>query len=137
MDVPLQSASASDHPVTTIFLALGATIGLPFVVLGSTSPLLQVWWARREGGGVPYRLFALSNAGSLLALVLYPTVVEPRLTLASSGACGGGFLVFMWGELWLVWRGLAGGGGKAVRAGREYPTHGDEAAMDGASRIGG
>jgi spermidine synthase len=73
---------ASDHPVTAIFAVLGATIGLPFLMLGSTSPLLQVWWARREGGVVPYRLFALSNAGSLLALVLYPTVVEPRLTLA-------------------------------------------------------
>src|ERR1035441_9688924 len=69
----------SDHPVGTIFAMLGGTIGLPFLMLGSTSPLLQVWWARREGGGVPYRLFALSNAGSLLALVVYPLVVEPRM----------------------------------------------------------
>jgi spermidine synthase len=75
-------SSATDHPVSFIFGVLGATIGLPFLMLGSTSPLLQVWWARREGGVVPYRLFALSNAGSLLALVLYPTVVEPRVTLA-------------------------------------------------------
>ena len=77
------NSSASDHPVSTIFLALGATIGLPFLMLGSTSPLLQVWWARYEGGGVPYRLFALSNAGSLLALLVYPLLVEPHMTLAT------------------------------------------------------
>jgi spermidine synthase len=75
-------ASASEHPVSTIFGMLGTSIGLPFLMLGSTSPLLQVWWARREGGGVPYRLFALSNAGSLLALAAYPLVIEPHMTLA-------------------------------------------------------
>jgi hypothetical protein len=74
--------AASDHPVSTIFSTLGVTIGLPFLMLSSTSPLLQVWWSRREGGVVPYRLFALSNAGSLLALAMYPLVVEPHMTLA-------------------------------------------------------
>ena len=71
----------ADHPVTTIFLALTLTIGLPFLLLASTSPLLQVLFARQEGGKIPYRLFALSNAGSLLALIAYPTLVEPNLTL--------------------------------------------------------
>jgi spermidine synthase len=86
---------ATDHPVTTIFAMLGATIGLPFVMLGATSPLLQVWWARREGGAVPYRFFALSNAGSLLALVAYPLVVEPHVTLAVQRECwAAGFLVY-------------------------------------------
>ncbi|HEY4379688.1 MAG TPA: fused MFS/spermidine synthase [Acidobacteriaceae bacterium] len=75
-------SSAWEHPVSTIFSTLGMTIGLPFLMLGSTSPLLQVWWARREGGAVPYRLFALSNAGSLLALALYPLAIEPHMTLA-------------------------------------------------------
>src|ERR1700679_2306263 len=71
----------ADHPVTTIFLALTLTIGLPFLLLASTSPLLQVLFARQEGGKIPYRLFPLSNAGSLLALIAYPTLVEPNLTL--------------------------------------------------------
>jgi hypothetical protein len=71
----------ADHPVTTIFVALTLTIGLPFLLLASTSPLLQVLLARSEGGTIPYRLFALSNAGSLLALIAYPTLVEPNLTL--------------------------------------------------------
>jgi hypothetical protein len=77
--------AGSSHPVTTIFVALGLTIGLPFLLLASTSPLLQLWLLRSESGTkdhkVPYRLFALSNAGSLLALLAYPTLVEPHLTL--------------------------------------------------------
>ncbi len=69
------------HPVPSIFWALGISIGLPFLMLGATSPLLQVWLARLETRGIPYRLFALSNLASLLAIALYPTVVEPHLTL--------------------------------------------------------
>ena len=71
----------SAHPIVTVFAVLGSTIGLPFLVLGTTSPLMQVWWARLHGSAIPYRLFALSNLASLLALGLYPTVIEPRLTL--------------------------------------------------------
>jgi len=74
-------SQGSVHPVTTIFVDLALTIGLPFLLLGSTSPLLQIWLFRSKGGSVPYRLFALSNAGSLLALLVYPTLVEPYLTL--------------------------------------------------------
>ena len=70
-----------DHPVTAIFSSLTISIGLPFLLLGATSPLLQVWFLRAHGGDIPYRLFALSNVGSLLALIAYPVVVEPNLTL--------------------------------------------------------
>lgn len=70
-----------EHPVTTIFLALSLWIGLPFLALGATSPLLQFWWSQVEGKGVPYRLFALSNLASLLALGLYPTLIEPNFAL--------------------------------------------------------
>ncbi len=69
------------HPASTILLSLGATIGLPFLLLSATSPLAQVVWARTERQPVPYRLFALSNFGSLLALLAYPLLVEPYLTL--------------------------------------------------------
>jgi hypothetical protein len=78
---PAELSQGSNHPVGTIFATLTFTIGLPFFLLGSTSPLLQVWFFRTEGGGVPYRLFALSNVGSLLALIAYPFAVEPNLTL--------------------------------------------------------
>jgi len=102
-DIQLNSSAAA-HPVTVIFVVLGATIGLPFLVLGSTSPMLQVWLARSEGGGVPYRLFALSNVGSLLGLVLYPTVVEPYLTLAMQREIWVvGFCLYAGGCGWLAW----------------------------------
>jgi hypothetical protein len=78
-------SQGADHPVTAIFLALTVTIGLPFLLLASTSPLLQVLLARREDGKIRYRLFALSNTGSLLALIVYPTLVEPNLTLKLQG----------------------------------------------------
>lgn len=85
----------SGHPVLAVFAALGLSIGLPFLVLGTTSPLMQVWWARNEGGAIPYRLYALSNLASLLALGLYPTVIEPSLTLhAQRLTWTAGFIVF-------------------------------------------
>ena len=74
-------SNGSAHPILTIFVALSLWIGLPFLALGSTSPLLQVWWARVEHTEIPYRLFALSNLASLLALVAYPVLIEPNLTL--------------------------------------------------------
>jgi hypothetical protein len=78
---PVEFVHGSDHPVTTIFRDLTLTIGLPFLLLGATSPLLQLWFLGTHGGSIPYRLFALSNVGSLLALIAYPIVVEPNLTL--------------------------------------------------------
>ena len=95
----------SAHPVSTIFSMLGVRIGLPFVLLSSTSPLLQVWWTRQMGGSVPYRLFALSNAGSLLALAMYPTVIEPNLSLRTQRALWTvGFLLFAFVLVWLQGR---------------------------------
>jgi hypothetical protein len=79
--LPSESGQGSDHPATTISSTLAFTIGLPFLLLSATSPLLQVWFQRAKGGTIPYRLFALSNCGSLLALIAYPFVVEPHFTL--------------------------------------------------------
>jgi hypothetical protein len=74
-------SSGPSHPIATIFFALSIWIGLPFLALGATSPLLQVWWSQIEGEGIPYKLFALSNLASLLALAAYPTLIEPNFTL--------------------------------------------------------
>src|ERR1039457_2008010 len=71
----------SAHPIASIFFVLSVSIGLPFLMLGATSPLLQVWLARIQSGGIPWRLYALSNFASLLALAVYPTLIEPHLTL--------------------------------------------------------
>jgi hypothetical protein len=99
------AGGGSEHPIVTVFAVLGGTIGLPFLALGTTSPMMQVWWSRLHASGIPYRLFALSNLGSLLALGLYPTLVEPRLTLQSQrNAWCGGFLVFALLSGVLAWK---------------------------------
>jgi SAM-dependent methyltransferase len=68
-----------DNPVTRILLLLFATVGLPYFLLSSTSPLIQSWFARAYPGSSPYRLFALSNFASMLALLGYPFLIEPWL----------------------------------------------------------
>ncbi|HEY8996274.1 MAG TPA: hypothetical protein VIM60_00165, partial [Edaphobacter sp.] len=91
----------SANPVTTIFWTLGRSIGLPFLILSSTSPLLQRWLSQIEAtpDGEPapvwYRLFALSNAGSLIALLAYPTLIEPYIPLRLQKVLwGGAFLAY-------------------------------------------
>jgi hypothetical protein len=68
-------------PLLGILLLLGATIGLPYTLLSATSPLLQAWYLRTKANVIPYRLFALSNFGSMLALLSYPFLVEPNIAL--------------------------------------------------------
>jgi len=72
---------ASNEPAWQILSMLTATIGLPFVALSATSPLLQGWLARR-GDEAPYWLFAVSNFFSLVALLAYPLAIEPTLSLS-------------------------------------------------------
>jgi len=76
---PAWRPTGSGDPTFRILAVLGATIGLPYFLLSATSPLLQAWYVRRSGSGIPYRLFALSNFGSMLALVSFPFLVEPSL----------------------------------------------------------
>ncbi len=77
---PSWKPSEAGDPTLRILLLLAVTIGLPYFLLSSTSPLLQAWYVRRSGSGMPYRLFALSNFGSMLALISFPFLVEPKLT---------------------------------------------------------
>ena len=87
--------AVATHPFLGVLAALAVSIGLPFLMLGATSPLLQVWLARIENGKIPYRLFALSNLASLLALAAYPTLIEPNLTLRTQRMLwGSGFAIF-------------------------------------------
>ena len=71
--------AGEDEPISRILMLLGASVGLPYFLVASTSPLLQAWFARARPGENPYRLFAISNLASLIALVGYPFVVEPFL----------------------------------------------------------
>src|SRR5664280_2833880 len=68
------------EPTLQILGLLAATIGLPYFLLSTTGPLLQAWYSRRFHGAMPYRLYALSNAGSMFALISYPALFEPSFT---------------------------------------------------------
>jgi hypothetical protein len=68
------------NPVAGILGLLFVTVGLPYFLLSSTSPLVQAWFARADPGSSPYRLFALSNLASMLALLGYPFLLEPWFT---------------------------------------------------------
>ena len=68
-----------------ILTMLLANVALPFMLLASTGPLVQTWFARRDPLRSPYPLYAVSNLGSLLALLAYPIWLEPRLALSDTG----------------------------------------------------
>ena len=68
-----------EDPVLQILMLLSATVGLPYFLLSSTGPLVQSWFAARLPGQSPYRLYALSNVGSMLALISFPFLVEVLL----------------------------------------------------------
>ena len=74
-----------EDPIVRILLLLTVTIGLPYFLLSTTTPLLQSWYWRRFRAVVPYRLFALSNFASLLALLGFPVLLEPWLGLIELG----------------------------------------------------
>ena len=69
----------SESPTLHILLLLSATVGLPYLLLSATSPLLQSWYQQHHRAS-PYRFYALSNIGSMLALLSYPVAIEPHLT---------------------------------------------------------
>lgn len=72
----------TESPTWQILILLLMTIGLPYFLLSTTGPLIQAWFRNRFPGRSPYGLFSLSNAGSLLALVTFPVLFEPRLGTA-------------------------------------------------------
>jgi SAM-dependent methyltransferase len=86
----------TENPSWRILGLLAATIGLPYFLLSTTSPLIQAWFARARPGASPYRLFALSNLASMLALVGYPFLLEPWApTRAQALGWSGGYAIFV------------------------------------------
>jgi SAM-dependent methyltransferase len=85
-----------ESPAPLILGLLALTVGLPYFLLSTTSPLVQSWFARRFPGRSPYRLFALSNLASMLALAGYPFALEPWVTTRmQSYGWSAGYLVFV------------------------------------------
>jgi hypothetical protein len=86
--------SVIDAPVTATFVALGLSIGLPFLILSSTSSLLQFWYGATTGRE-PFSLYAVSNAGSLSGLLSYPVLFEPFFSTHAQGFLWSvGFVVY-------------------------------------------
>jgi len=73
--------SGSEEPIMRILGLLTVSVGLPYVLLSTTSPIIQAWYSRKHRSALPYRFFALSNLASLLGLLAYPFLVEPNVTL--------------------------------------------------------
>ena len=88
--------TGAEQPIFLILGMLAFTIGLPYFLLSTTSPLLQAWFARRFPGRNPYRLFALSNLASLVALLGYPFLLEPWVpTRMQALGWSAGYAVFV------------------------------------------
>ena len=79
-NVSWKPVGAAAEPTLEILGLLAVTVGLPYFLLSTTGPLLQAWYTRRFHGAMPYRLYALSNAGSMFALISYPALFEPSFT---------------------------------------------------------
>jgi len=95
-------------PTWSILFLLMATIGLPYFVLSSTGPLMQQWFSQTNPGVSPYRLYALSNVGSLLALLSYPFFVEVKFSRnEQAGMWSAGlvlFVLFCGFCAWQLWK---------------------------------
>jgi SAM-dependent methyltransferase len=101
---------AWDNPAVGVLRTLVLTAGMPYFMLSTTGPLVQAWYARQHPGITPYRLFSLSNAGSLLGLLAYPVLIEPWVGVERQ--------MHLWAACYAVFAGLCTV--LAVRS-RRYP----------------
>lgn len=85
---PSWKETAQAWPTLSVLGVLATAVGLPYLLLSTTGPLMQAWYARAFTGVMPYRLYALSNLASMLALLSYPVAVEPFLAVRGSRGCG-------------------------------------------------
>ncbi len=90
-------------PLIRILELLTVVAGAPYFLMAATSPLLQTWYGRTRTTGLPYRFFALSNLGSMLALLSYPFVIEPALSLRNQAwMWSAGYAIFAGLCMWLA-----------------------------------
>lgn len=118
------------RPIVWLLGTLALSVGAPFAVLSATAPLLQAWFARvRAGhadGANPYVLYAASNLGSFLALIAYPVVIEPLMTLSAQRLAWsvgyGVFIALVIGLAFVVWRRREAGAAEPAPLARSAPT---------------
>ncbi|MFT5419575.1 MAG: hypothetical protein ACI9D5_000316 [Candidatus Endobugula sp.] len=99
---------SNHHQTLAILLLLFSTVGLPFILLSASAPLLQHWFSKVHPNQKTFRLYALSNTGSLLALVSYPFIVEPLVKLSQQtiywSLLYGLFFIFCFCSSWPILR---------------------------------
>jgi hypothetical protein len=126
LPVALNSAwkpDGNEDPALLILALMTASVGLPYFMLSSTGPLVQAWFSRERPGSLPYRLFALSNLGSMLGLLSYPTLLEPALATPDiSRAWSAAYAIFAILCSVLAWRSMRGSGPLAAQPAGSRPT---------------
>jgi hypothetical protein len=110
LDLTAATPPADGTPVLWLIGELAATVGLPFFALSATAPLLQRWFSQTDhpAAADPYFLYAASNAGSLIALLAYPLLVEPTLPLAVQSRAWAVGLAFVAAGIAVCWLGYRG-----------------------------
>ncbi|MBK5293646.1 MAG: fused MFS/spermidine synthase [Acidobacteriia bacterium] len=126
----LVRAPEGGSPILAVLQTLIVAAGVPYIVLSSTGPLIQAWFARRYPSTPPYGLFALSNTGSLLGLLAYPLLIEPWIGVEMQlRVWAAGFAVFAVCCGWIAWQArnlrpaFSETVGKLSSAVREAPEH--------------
>jgi hypothetical protein len=114
---PPPSLLPAAPPALRVLAALALSAGLPFVALSAAGPLLQAWWARTRGA--PWRLYALSNAASLLGLFAYPLCLEPLCGLRAQALLWTGGYALLTGLLLVLARRFVAAAGPAALAALE------------------
>lgn len=111
----LKPVGADVSPVGGIVSLLFMTVGLPYIIISASGPLLQHWFSRVSPDRSPYRLYAISNAGSLLALLTYPLVFEPNLRLGQqTGLWSALYVIYVFFVGICAWRFLKKGEASAL-----------------------
>lgn len=130
-----------DNPIPWLLALLLVAVGLPFFVVSTSAPLLQRWFALtgHRAAADPYFLYAASNLGSMLALLSYPSLVEPYLRIPEQSrlwAAGYAALaVFTAGCGAFVWRSLRGAPGPAVAGASDAPAADTETSPTAGRRL--
>ena len=109
---------ADTHPSAQILGLLTVTVGIPYFLLSATAPLLQRWFTFTAVERSPWRLYALSNFGSFLALLSYPFLVEPYARLRTQA--------WVWSGLYVLFALLCGLVASASRPAVSIPESGRE-----------
>ena len=108
---PAWKEAAFAHPTWNVLVVLASAVGMPYLLLSTTGPLMQAWYARSFTSLMPYRLYALSNLASMLALLSYPVLVEPYFPVFEQAwAWSVAYALFVLaclGSAWQSWKGVA------------------------------